>query len=226
VAPNPNRIQLARMRKLVRDLEWACGGPNCLRTVYSDRRYVDYPDHRGADEWFLHFLTWGPWGEDERMCKRSRMELRRLGYRLGRISDRSVRSLIRVWGGQATRYPRYSEGAGKWLLGLNRYLRMADQSMRSFESRIRRLGWVRGRNELRRICDVWSFREGKALDCWLRDRLRVNSFPIDIRVREVLAKYKLEEQPSDLVRLAKALGQNPRVIARAANSLGPELLQW
>ena len=214
------------MRRLVRDLEWACGGAECLRTVYSDRRYADYPDHRNADEWFLHFLTWGPWGEDEGMCKRSRVELRRLGSPLGRINGRSVRKLIGVWGGQATRYPRYSEGAGKWLLGLNRYLRVADQSMKSFESRIRRLGWVRGRNELRRICDVWSGREGKALDCWLRDRLRVNSFPIDVRVREVLTKYKLAEQPNELVRLARALGQNPRVIARATNRLGPELMEW
>lgn len=226
MAPGAKSTQLARMRRLVRDLEWACGGAECLRTVYSDRRYADYPDHRNADEWFLHFLTWGPWGEDEGMCKRSRVELRRLGSPLGRINGRSVRKLIGVWGGQATRYPRYSEGAGKWLLGLNRYLRVADQSMKSFESRIRRLGWVRGRNELRRICDVWSGREGKALDCWLRDRLRVNSFPIDVRVREVLTKYKLAEQPNELVRLARALGQNPRVIARATNRLGPELMEW
>ena len=101
------------MRRLVGDLKWACGGPACLKTVYKGARYSDYKDHRNAGEWFLHFLTWGPWGEDEKMCRRSRFELRRLSTPIGRLQEKSIRRLVQVWRGQATRYPNYSKGVTK-----------------------------------------------------------------------------------------------------------------
>ncbi len=221
-----NRENRRRMHKLIEDLQWACGGPACLKTVYSDERYSDYTDHRNADEWFLHFLTWGPWGEDEGMCARSREELRRLTTPLGRRADAHIPRLVRVWKGQARRYPSYAKGAEKWLLGLNRHLRESGLGMRAFETRIRQRGWVRGRESLRVICGVTTRREGKALDCWIRDRLNLDSFPIDTQVRRLLELRKLPDDPAELVRLVKALGWNPRVIARAANSLSPELVSW
>lgn len=217
---------LPKMRRLIRDLDWACGGPRCLEIVYSDQRYVEYTDHRNADEWFLHFLTWGPWGDDERMCTRSREELRRLSAPLGRRDDQLVRRLVRVWGGQAKRYPSYSKGATKWLLGVHRHLRESEEGMRAFEARIRRRGWIRGREELRAICEVRTREEGKALDCWLRDRVRVDSFPIDTQVRKLLDNRELPHDPVRLVRLVRAMGRRPRVIARAANSLSSELVGW
>lgn len=98
--------------------------------------------------------------------------------------------------------------------------------MRAFELWIRRQGGEKGRTTLRKVCQVRTQKEGKALDCWLRDRVRVDIFPIDLQVRKVLEKYHLPDDPLRLARLSRSTGYNPRIIARAANSLGSELASW
>lgn len=57
----------------------------------------------------------------------------------------------------------------------------------------------------------------KTLSCFVRDCVKGNCFPIDSRVRKVLATYQLPAADTDeplLVRLSLAIHQNPRIIAR------------
>lgn len=54
----------------------------------------------------------------------------------------------------------------------------------------------------------------KTLSVFVRDCVGGNCFPIDLRVRRQLEKYKLPLDEALLVRMSLALGQNPRELAR------------
>jgi hypothetical protein len=54
----------------------------------------------------------------------------------------------------------------------------------------------------------------KTLSVFVRDCVGGNCFPIDLRVRRQLEKYELPLDEKLLVRMALALGQNPRELAR------------
>jgi hypothetical protein len=67
---------------------------------------------------------------------------------------------------------------------------------------------------LDRIIDDHQATGVKTLSVFVRDCVKGNSFPIDLRVRRQLEKHQLPEDEGLLVRMCLALDQNPRIVAR------------
>jgi len=211
--------ELKRMKSLIRNLSLVAGGPDCIRRMYGDHAWFESRSWRdadigNADEWFLYFLTWGPWAGDtpKRIWRGVQAKYREAEKILGCMSHRQILRLQ-----QAFPRPRhnFTRAVRRYLSRLDAYLRDENTTMKGFERGLRRVGWKAARAKLYKVCGVGDAGMAKVLDCYIRDRLRLQSFPIDSRVRDVLRDYRLPQNPNRIVLLARRLGWNPRVLARA-----------
>jgi hypothetical protein len=219
--------QLSGMRALVAEIEYLSGGRRGMELIFGDERWdyrQGYDPRWNADRWFLQFLSWGPWTSPWPLWKRINAQYEMTCRPIGRMtSEQAGRIVYRGIDREGHGFQRTVKG---YLVALNDRLSREGIGMRAFEQRIRGLGWRRGRVELRKWCGIADDRHAKILDCWIRDRLRLLSFPVDSVVRSVVTDtaYGLPDDPDELVELTREVGRNPRIVARATWHLGGALL--
>jgi hypothetical protein len=221
-----NATDLTRMKSLVGGLEYLCGGKRPLELAFGDERWAyrqGFNPDWSADRWFLQFLSRGPWSSTEAILLGLERKYSSVKRPIGKMTGAQVRAVASGIGRKGHNFQRTVQG---YLLHLNDYLADRQVGIRGFENTIRALGWKRGRAEIRRACGVGEGRDAKVLDCWIRDRLRLFSFPVDSVVRRVVKDpaYGLPDEPDQLVELARAVRRNPRFIARATWYLGEDLI--
>ena len=219
--------QVAGMRRLVAEIEYLSGGRRAAELSFGDERWdyrQGYDPNWASDEWFLQFLSWGPWSSTENLWIGILREYRIGGPRIGRMSERTAARIIDKGIGRGRH--GFQRTVRSYLVHLNDTLRDASIGMRAYEGRVRRLGWRRGRDYLRESCGVEEGSNAKVLDCWIRDRLRLFAFPVDSAVRSVVTDdaYGLSDDPCQLVDLTREVGRNPRLVARATWCLSDELI--
>lgn len=220
-------LQVAGMRNLVAEIEYLSGGRRAADLSFGDERWdyrQGYDPNWTPDQWFLQFLAWGPWLSTQSLSLGILREYTREGRRIGNMSDLTAARIIDK--GIGRRRHGFHQTVRSYLVHLNDTLRDDGIGMRAFESRVRKLGWRRGRDYLRESCGVEEDSNAKVLDCWTRDRLRLFSFPVDSAVRSVVTNdaYSLSDNPCDLVELTREVGRNPRFVARATWCLSDELI--
>ena len=219
--------QAGGMRTLVAEIEHLSGGRHAAEKSFGDERW----DYRqgfdptwSADRWFLHFLSWGPWSSTWNIWLALNREYSRVGRPIGRLSESQAATIVdRGFARGGHNFQRTVRG---YLLHLNEMLGAEGFGMHALEQRVRNLGWRKGREFVRKSCGVSQNSDAKVLDCWIRDRLRLFSFPVDTNVRKVVTSsdYRLTDDPCELVELVRGTGRNPRFIARATWFLSEELL--
>lgn len=214
------------MSSLVKDVEYLCGGRTCLELAFGDERWSykqGFEASWNADRWFIHFLSWGPWQSTWSLWEGMDRRYTTIGRPIGKLSEAQARSVARGMGRLGHTFQAHVEA---YLVGLNEFLASRGLGMVAFENSIRNLGWRKGRRHLRMACGVGEGSNAKVLDCWVRDRLRLRSFPVDSVVRAVVTSsaYGLPVDSDKLVELAHAVGRNPRFVARATWQFGSELV--
>jgi hypothetical protein len=70
------------------------------------------------------------------------------------------------------------------------------------------------------LLDILEAKAGKIVDCYLREVLLVDAFPIDRHVERVLAKYSIPADPVAIVAICRKLNIPVRVLARATFEFG------
>jgi hypothetical protein len=163
-----------------------------------------------ADERFLWVLSWGPRApaQNGRVWAQAKDTYRGGGKQLHEMSSKELEKLVAC-------YP-LSKGKRGWqaryLRNLYLHLRNRGLSMEKLEAALKEQDPFVARAVL---LDVLEARAGKIVDCYLREVLLLDSFPIDRRVERVLAKYNIPPDPVAITAVCRKLNIPVRVLARA-----------
>lgn len=163
---------------------------------------------------FLCVLSWGPHAVEKQKAvwKRVKAAYDEVGKPLHKLSKEELEKLVGC-------YPLKRGWQGKFLRGMVLYLGNSGTSMEDFAARLKAAGAPAARAVLQDILDTSST---KIIDCYLRDILLLNAFPIDRRVAETLKKYHIRPDPYALVAMCEKMDIPPRIFARAVFSMPPK----
>jgi hypothetical protein len=95
---------------------------------------------------------------------------------------------------------------------LVRHLKSENITAKGLVAQLKIMEYTKVKEKLQGIVDTSS---DKIVNCWIRDVLRIDAFPIDTRVRNVLKKYDLPEDSSIIMDWCKSHGISSRIFARA-----------
>ncbi len=190
---------------------------------FSDREWgSEWADYSPEEE-FLFVQSWGPWPWKARRkhWEELREQYRNLHAPLGQLSEAQLTRLNKV-----LRFGRSRAGKLGWqasnIRNFNSFLARGDTTVGEFREALRRAGPHVSRAALQSILKTSST---KIIDCYLRDFVRVDSFPIDTRVQRVLDAYGIAGDSWSMVEICRRNGVDPRTLARAVYERADELAE-
>jgi hypothetical protein len=146
----------------------------------------DYKDEKWCenytlDEYFLYVLCWAGWRpqRQQNVWKEVRKNFKKLNKPLHTFQPADVKKLCAT-------YPLSWQK--KWLQKLTNFLIKNSLTTRKFVNMLRKMGYEEARRKLREIVRTES---EKIVDCWLRDIVRLDAFPIDSRIKSLLREYRI-----------------------------------
>jgi hypothetical protein len=156
---------------------------------------------------FLAILSWGPHKEDRRTAVWTKVKAKHIeiGLPLHQYSSAQTEAL-------AACYPLKQGWQGKFLRGMVLFLRNSGKSIDQVAEELKAGGAGFARAVLQ---DVYGTTSTKIIDCYLRDILKLDAFPIDTHVRRVLSKYSIPADPYAIVAVCNKMGIDVRILARA-----------
>ena len=181
--------------------------PEDAEDLYSDDWLKAEYGNLDAETGFLAILSWGPHKEERRKAVWAKVKAMHIeiGLPLHKYSSPQTEAL-------AACYPLKQGWQGKFLRGMILYLRNSGQSMDQMAEALKAGGAGFARAVLQ---DIYGTTSTKIIDCYLRDILRLDSFPIDTHVRRVLSKYGIPADPYAIVAVCNKMGIDVRILARA-----------
>lgn len=186
---------------------------NFLRLLDSARSNLnsdDYTDDKWCanytiDEYFLYILCWAGWRpkRQENVWKEVRDNFNKLGKQLHTFQSVDVEKLSEL-------YPLPWQK--RWLQKLIDFLVVNSLTAQDFIFMLRKMGYENARKKLQKIVVT---EEGKIVDCWLRDIVRLDAFPIDSRIRDLLEQYGIPVDSDFVIECCKKDNIPIRSFARA-----------
>lgn len=169
---------------------------------YNDKNWCE---NLTADEYFLHVLCWAGWltERQKKVWQDVRNRFNALGKELCIFQPIDVQELSGA-------YPL--PWRKMWLQKLVDYLAKNSLSAQSFVEILRAMGYENARDKLQGIMETDC---QKIVDCWLRDIVRLDAFPIDTRIRGLLGKYRIPENSDFIIQCCKSNNIPVRALARA-----------
>jgi len=166
-----------------------------------DKQLYDYT----IDEYFLFILCWAAWREkrQESVWKGVRDSYVSIGKPLHELTLFDVKKLCKSY---------LLPWQKKWLQKLRKFLVDNSLSAKDFVLSLRRAGYERARSKLQGIVKTDS---EKIVDCWLRDIVKIDAFPIDSRIRNLLEKYEIPVDSNFIIKCCKQNNIPVRPFARA-----------
>jgi hypothetical protein len=181
--------------------------PEDAEDKYSDEWLVPTFGKLDPETGFLAVLSWGPHKVARQMAVWTKVKAKHIeiGLPLHQYSSTQTEAL-------AACYPLRQGWQGKFLRGMTLYLRNSGKSMKDVAEELKAGGGSFARAALQ---DIFGTTSTKIIDCYLRDILLVDAFPIDTRVRRILAKYGIPADPAAIVAVCNKMGIDVRILARA-----------
>lgn len=162
---------------------------------YSDDNWCEeYP----ADEYFAFILSWGPLREPARKAVWTRIESILKGKRLTDLLEGELR------------YPLPWQN--RFFSRLVSYLKNNQTSAEEFVRLLHDMGY---RNAKATLMQIVQSDSQKIVDCWLRDLVKLDAFPIDSNVKRVLKRFRIPADSDFIVQAAQSLNIPVRQFARA-----------
>lgn len=185
--------------------------PEDAEDKYGDDWLVHDYGKLDAETGFLAVLSWGPHKVDRQKAVWAKVKAKHIeiGLPLHQYSSANTEAL-------AACYPLKAGWQGKFLRGMILFLRNSGKSMPDMADELKAGGGAFARAVLQ---DVFGTTSTKIIDCYLRDILVMDAFPIDSRVRKVLAKYGIPPDPNAIVAVCNKMGIDVRILARATVSM-------
>lgn len=170
---------------------------------YSDEKWCNR--NYSFDEYFLYILCWAAWFPErqEAVWKQVRKSFTDIGKRLNEYSPGDIKRLT-------DRYPLPWEK--KWAERLIDYLLKHSLTTENLIDKLKNEGYESAKRELQGIVGTT---EEKIVSCWLRDIARLDAFPIDTRIRDLLHTYDIPVSSDFIIEYCKQNSVPVRNIARA-----------
>jgi hypothetical protein len=159
---------------------------------------------KSLDDWLITCICYGPWreGRQKEVWQRAGpMFERDFGGDISKITEDNVGDL-----GFPLRWQ------SEWLVSLSNYLRKQGKSFEELVKTLPKDG-LEARDELLKALTVKGG-ASKILSVFVRDCLRRDVFPIDMRVRFLLSVLDLPQDERALVRLCQKAEVSPTVLNR------------
>lgn len=181
--------------------------PDDAEDVYSDRWLEKEYGALTAETGLLAVVSWGPHRKEKRMATWNKVlaTYKGIGKPLHKLTSEERDRVVSC-------YPLKKGWQGKFLRALLLYLGNSGTSMDDLAAKLKEAGPAVARAALQDILDTSS---SKIIDCYLRDVLILDAFPIDSHVRRVLKKYSIPADPSALVAVCQRMEIPVRILARA-----------
>lgn len=178
---------------------------------YSDTWLEGDREGLSADERFLWVLSWGPRAsaQNSRVFAAVKEAYRAGGKPLHQMSAKELEKIVHCY--PLRKGPRGWQG--RYLRNLSLHLRNRGLSLERLESALKMEDPFVARAIL---LDILEAKAGKIVDCYLREVLLLDAFPIDRHVARVLAKYSIPADPVAIVAVCRKLNIPVRVLARAS----------
>ena len=185
--------------------------PEDAEDRFSDEWLVPDFGKLDAETGFLAVLSWGPHKVDRQKAVWAKVKAKHIeiGLPLHQYTSTQTEAL-------AACYPLKQGWQGKFLRGMILYLRNSGKSMKDVAEELKAGGGFFARAALQ---DIYGTTSTKIIDCYLRDVLLLDAFPIDTRVRRTLAKYGIPADPAAIVAVCNKMGIDVRILARATYSM-------
>ncbi len=185
--------------------------PEDAEDKFSDEWLVPRFGKLSPDTGFLAVLSWGPHKVDRQMAVWGKVKAKysELATPLHSLTSSQAEALVAC-------YPLKQGWQGKFLRGMTLYLRNSGKSMNDVAADLKAGGSGFARAVLQ---DVFGTTSTKIIDCYLRDVLLMDAFPIDSKVRRVLQKYGIPADPAAIVAVCNKMGIDVRVLARAVSAM-------
>ncbi len=160
-----------------------------------------------ADQGFLAILTWGPHPPARRKAVWAKVKTayQEMGVPLHKLTSDQREKLVAC-------YPLRKGWQGKFLRGMILHLGNSGLTLEEFAAKLKEAGPGVARAALQ---DVFGTSSSKVIDCYLRDILRLDAFPIDAKVRKVLARYNIPPDSYGIVAVCQRMEIPVRILARA-----------
>ncbi|MCW3999896.1 MAG: hypothetical protein NWE93_06630 [Candidatus Bathyarchaeota archaeon] len=157
------------------------------------------------DEYFLYVLCWAGWRESRQLAVWK--EVKQLYDSMGKVlCSYESNEIVRL----ETVYPLPWQK--KWLNKLVAYLTKNSLSTEAFVEQLKISGYENSRNLLQGIVETEA---EKIVDCWIRDIVRLDAFPIDVRIRHLFNQYNVPVDSNFIIDCCKKNGIPVRPLARA-----------
>ena len=181
-----------------------------LNDLRSGINLADYSDENWcknyrADVYFLYVLCWARWRTErqENVWKEVRNRFDELGKELCAFQPVDVERLCES-------YPLPWQK--KWLQQLVDFLSENSLTVQNFVDILGKMGYENARRKLQEIMETDA---EKIVDCWLRDIVKLDAFPIDTRIRDLLKKYEIPVDSDFIIERCKQNNVPIRAFARA-----------
>jgi hypothetical protein len=188
-------------------------GQNFLRLLNDLKSSVNLDDYNDdnwcenyeADEYFLYILCWAAWREkhQESVWKGVRDSYVSIGKSLHKLTPFDVKKLCKS-------YPL--DWQRNWLRRIVDFLVESSLSAKEFVLSLRKAGYEKARCQLQGIVRTDS---EKIVDCWLRDIVKIDAFPIDTRIKGLLREYRIPVDSEIIIECCKKNNVPIRPFARA-----------
>lgn len=160
---------------------------------------------------FLYLLCWGNYTQKGQLSQWNRVRNNFSKYHraLHELSDEQKESLGYFLSSTKDRRRQWPTN---FLKNLVRHLRSRGLTFDEFCERLGSEPPEHAKIDLMNACNASS---SKIVECFLRDVLKIDSFPIDMRIREVLDRYHVPRSSRKIVDCCRQLNIDPRIFNRA-----------
>ena len=170
----------------------------------------DYSDEEqrcgySTDEYFLWVLCWAGWREErqEDVWVQVRKIYLMIGKHLNELKPHEIKKICDA-------YPLGWQK--KWADELILYLELHNLTSSNFVKNLRQMGYENARLKLQKIVNTDA---EKIVDCWLRDIVKLDAFPIDSRIRKLLRIYRVPDDSNFIINCCNKNNIPIRPLARA-----------
>jgi hypothetical protein len=182
----------------------------------------DYPDEAlvrefgilSPDQGFLLVVCWGPQrpARQKEIWLKVRTKFESFDAELHKLDAKQLEAVVGCYP-----FGRGKNGwQGKFVRNAHRFLRVNALSMSDLQGRLKSEDPFVARAILQ---DLFETSQTKIIDCYMRDILHLDAFPIDSRVKKVLANFSIPADPWALVAVCRKLNIPVRVFARAVYAM-------
>lgn len=178
---------------------------NDLNVNLDDYNDENWCENYTVNEYFLYILCWAHWSpkRQENVWKEVRDRFNKLGKQLHAFQPVDVKKLCRS-------YPLPWQK--KWLKRFVDFLAENSLTAQKFTGLLREMGYENARRKLQEIVGTDA---EKIVDCWLRDIVKLDAFPIDTRIKSILREYKIPVDSEIIIECCKKNNVPIRPFARA-----------